>query len=240
MLSAVKISGVSFSYGSGTVLEDINLSLEEKSFLVIIGPNGGGKSTLLKLILGLIRPNRGEIALFGERTGKGFTGYVPQNLGQLENFPINVVDTVLLGLSHPTGGLVTKKERLHRAFECMEIMGVKELAHERISSISTGQRQRVLMARGIAAKPNLLLLDEPISQIDPVGQEETLAVLRSLNTTIVFVSHDLSVIPRCATSVACVNRALHFHPSGELTPTLFAAAYGNSASFALVSHTDHD
>jgi zinc transport system ATP-binding protein len=240
MPSAVEISGLSFSYGGEYVLENISLSLGEKNFLVIIGPNGGGKSTLLKLILNIFSPNKGSISIFGKAPGGIFTGYVPQNTGQLERFPINVLDTVLLGLCHPASGCASKKERKRRAEECMEIMGVKELAEERIGEISSGQRQRVLIARGIAAKPRLLLLDEPISQIDPVGQGETLSILRSLNTTIIFVSHDLSVIPRFATAVACVNRTMHFHPSGELTPSIFAAAYGNAASFALVSHNHSD
>ncbi|MDR2105027.1 MAG: ATP-binding cassette domain-containing protein [Deferribacteraceae bacterium] len=234
---AVNVKGVSFSYSSDAVLKDVDLTLEEGNFLVIIGPNGGGKSTLLKLILGLIPPDDGDITVFGKPPGKSFIGYVPQNPGQLEFFPINVLDTALLGLCRPAVKIADKR-RLARAEECLDIMGIRGLARERVADISSGQRQRLLIARGIAAEPRLLLLDEPISQIDPVGQEETLSILRGLNTTIIFVSHDLSVIPRFATAVACVNKTLHFHPSGELTPTLFAAAYGNTASFALVSHVN--
>jgi zinc transport system ATP-binding protein len=237
MPSAVEIKNVSFSYGRDDVLKDVSLNLEERNFLVIIGPNGGGKSTLLKLILGLIPADRGEIGVFGNPAGGGFIGYVPQSSGQLEHFPINVFDAVLLGLCHPASGLISFKEKKRRAEECLYLLNIREFAGERVVDLSSGQRQWVLIARGIAAKPRLLLLDEPISQIDPLGQEDTLNILRDLGSTVVFVSHDLSVIPRFATAVACVNRTLHFHPSGELTQSIFAAAYGSAASFALVSHT---
>ncbi len=239
MSTAVSVNNLSFGYGRDPVLTDVSFDLPLNSFLVIIGPNGGGKSTLLRLLLGLLPIQSGSISIFGKPVEKALhdTGYVPQDTQQIKNFPINVLDTVKMSLYRP-GLNLTKAEVSSRAYEALSVMGVKDIAGERVNAISGGQRQRVLIARAIAQKPRLLIMDEPISAVDPAGQISVLTVLESLlkDTTIVFVSHDLSVIPGHATAVACVNRTLFYHPSGEITPSVVSHAYGELASLALVSH----
>lgn len=239
MPSAVSIKNLRFGYGREEILQGVTLEVPENSFLVVIGPNGGGKSTLLKLMLGLLAPEKGAIRLLGEPVEKALpnVGYVPQDTGQIRNFPVNALDTVKMSLYRP-GVRMDKKTIESAAKNALERMGVQDLAAKRLNAISSGQRQRVLIARAIAAKPRLLMLDEPISAIDPAGQTIILNALKDLlpATTIIFVSHDLSVIPGYATAVACVNRDLHYHPHGELTASLVSQAYGDLASLALVSH----
>ena len=236
----VEIKDLSFGYGEDKILNNISLTIEAGSFLVLIGPNGGGKSTLLKLILGLLKPDSGTIKLFGSEISEGvrLVGYVPQDSEQIKLFPVNALDTAMMGFYRPGAEKLSKKEIRERALNALHIFGMADYADKKLGELSTGQRQRVLIARAVATKPRLLAMDEPISGVDPAGQELVLTTLKSYlkESTVIFVSHDLSVIPDNATAVACINRGLHYHPSGELTPELLSYAYGEVASLALVSH----
>lgn len=235
-MKAVKIDRLSFSYGGEQVLSDVSLELPEKSFMVIIGPNGGGKSTFLKLLLGIMPLQQGSIKIFGG-TGRQNIGYVPQDNDHIKNFPIDVTDTVLMGFAGQKG--LSGKDMLHEVYKNLRLVEMEGCASKRLNELSTGQRQRVFLARAMVSKPKLLVLDEPTSGIDPAGQAVILDVLKSKmdESTIIFVSHDLSVIPGYATSVACINRQLFFHPSGEITSSLLTRTYGDIPSLALVTHS---
>ncbi len=241
MKTAVHAASLSFAYGGETVLRDVSLDLPEGSFLVLIGPNGGGKSTLLKLMLGLLPLQAGVITIFGKPIPHSLesVGYVPQDTERIRNFPVNVLDTAMMGFYRPNLPRRPKKEIEAEASGALELFGMADYKEARLNELSTGQRQRVLLARAVAGKPALLVLDEPLSGVDPAGQKLVLDTLKDkLNgTTIIFVSHDLSVIPGNATSVACVNRTLTYHPSGEITEQLLTNAYGPINAMTLVSHS---
>jgi len=208
-MNVIDINDVSFSYEKELILENINLHLKEKEFLAIIGPNGGGKSTLLKLLLGIEKPKSGEISIFHKKPSKSLSsiGYVPQNTNINTNFPIKVIEVVTMG------HIGDKKNEKFCALNSLEQVGMKEFANSKIGSLSGGQRQRVMIARALCAHPKILLLDEPTSNIDIKGQKEIYKLLEKLNKsiTIVVVSHDISVILEYASSVLHVNKKATFH-----------------------------
>jgi zinc transport system ATP-binding protein len=218
----VDIENLYFTYNGFPVLENVNLTILENDFIAIIGPNGGGKTTLLKLILGLLSPDRGSIRVLGgtPRKASYLIGYVPQNVNINPDFPITVIDIVLMGRLGPYkkrfGG--TSRER-HAAMEALAQMGMETFADSRINELSGGQRQRVFIARALVTQPQLLLLDEPTASIDTKGQNDFYVLMKELNKhiPIVVVSHDLLVISRYMKSVACVNRRLHYHREAEIT-----------------------
>jgi zinc transport system ATP-binding protein len=239
-IPALRFDEVSFSYGGDPVLEDVSFSVPEGEYLVCMGPNGGGKTTLLRLILGLIPPDAGRIAVLGLPAGEARgVGYVPQDAGRNRGFPVSVLDVVLMGRLHMPG---TKGTRLGRgdcvrAEEALEAMGLAHRRGDLMGALSQGQRQRVLIARALAAEPSLLLLDEPAASIDREAREvldERLASLRG-SITIVEVSHGLSAVSSRATAVACVNRRVFYHDSGEIVPEMLSLAYG-TCPVELVAH----
>jgi zinc transport system ATP-binding protein len=236
-MNSLSVSGLSFGYGREEILSNISLELPERSFLVVIGPNGGGKSTFLKLILGLLRAESASIKIFDKPVEKmlHLVGYVPQDDDRIKNFPINVLDTVIMGFYNSKRN---KKEIRRLSEEAIDTFGMSQYKNHRLNELSTGQRQRIFLARAVAPAPKLLALDEPISGIDPAGQQIVLQTLheRLPDSTIIFISHDLSVIPGNATCVACVNRTLYYHPKGELTESLISQAYGDVGAMKLVSH----
>ena len=207
-MSILNIKDLTFSYSSQTVLENINLDVKEYDFLAIIGPNGGGKSTLLKLILGLEETNQGIIKLAST------VGYVPQNTNINIDFPITVLEVVMMGHvdgKRPLFGY--SKSETMCAMGALEQVGMGKYAHSKIGSLSGGQRQRVMIARALCAHPKLLILDEPTSSIDIAGQRDIYELLKVLNKsiTIIVVSHDISVILEYATAAAHINKTLSFH-----------------------------
>lgn len=240
MKTAVSAKNVSFAYNDETVLRNVSLDISENTFLVLIGPNGGGKSTLLKLILGLLPLQSGEINIFGKPIASAHEniGYVPQDTEKIKNFPVNVLDTAMMGL-YPHIKRMTKKEITLAATGALDLFGMAEYKNVRLNELSTGQRQRVILARAVAGKPALLALDEPLSGVDPAGQKLVLEKLKEqlTQTTIIFISHDLSVIPGNATAVGCINRTLTYHPAGEITEQLLTNAYGSISAITLVSHS---
>jgi len=230
----VEIKDVSFSYNGQIAIQNVNLTVRQGDFTAMIGPNGGGKTTLVKLILGLLKPARGQIRVLGRPANKSshHIGYVPQDIHLNRNFPITVTDIVLMGKLKPPK---IKRIRWRRnvakdrreAVEVLDQMEMAAYADSKISELSGGQRQRVLIARALAAQPQLLLLDEPTASIDTNGQAEFFRLLKELNKeiTILVVSHDLLVISTYVKSVACVNKCLHYHDQAEITGEMMETMY---------------
>lgn len=227
---AISVRGLWAGYENDPVLEDINLTVYERDYIGLMGPNGGGKTTLLKVILGLLEPSRGEVRLFGEevRAGRRFVGYVPQRVDMDNEFPISVWDVALMGrLGHRRAlrRYSREDERLvAQALEDAEVLGLKDRP---IGELSGGQRQRVYIARALAARPRILLLDEPTASVDPQGRTHIYELLRHLNEqiTIVLISHDISVVSSYVKTVGCLNHRLFYHGHDKLTDDMVAAAY---------------
>lgn len=226
---AVEIENLNFSYDDDTVLREINFYLSKGDFAAVIGPNGGGKTTLARLILGLLKPDCGSIKLFGQSIAHNIrkVGYVPQIININRDFPINVQDVVLMGKA--SRGLARRysKADTNWALEKLDIMDMAGFARQRVGHLSGGQRQRVFIARALMGDPELLILDEPTASIDRDGQDALYCLLDQLNKniTILVISHDLLAISPHIKSIVCVNRCLHHHYGNELTPDLLAIMY---------------
>jgi len=230
----VEINNLEFSYNGEPVLEDISLTLRKGDFTAVIGPNGGGKTTLLKLILGLLAPDKGTVRVDGMSPQKASPsmGYVPQNVHLNSSFPITALDVVLMGkLGSPKRRQRLSADHHKEALAALERLEMDNCAEKRIGALSSGQRQRVFIARALVTRPKLLLLDEPTASVDTKGQTDLYFFLKELNReiTILVVSHDLLVISRYVQSVACVNRRLHFHDRAEITGEMLETMYPCSA-----------
>lgn len=230
MNRVVELSQVSFAYGKHVVLDDINLTIKQGDYLGIVGPNGGGKTTLLKIILGFLAPHQGQVKVFGTSPKKSFVtiGYVPQYSTFDPSFPITVMGVVLMGLlksSHM--GIWFCREEKRMAYEAMEYTGIRDLAHRRFGNLSGGQRQRALISRALVSNPSLLLLDEPTASVDSTLEKDIYSLLKDLNkrVTIVLVTHDLGIISSYVQQVACVNRYLVVHSPEDLSQEMMAEVY---------------
>ncbi|MDO7253644.1 metal ABC transporter ATP-binding protein [Helicobacter cappadocius] len=215
-MELLQCEGLFYRYGSDYVLENVNFSVLQNDFLAVIGPNGGGKTTLIKILLGLFSPNKGKIfypnsSVFNPNS---LIGYVPQDTTINSDFPIQAIDVVRMGFLKKTilGCKVSKNETL-LALEMLDKLGVKHLAYKRISELSGGQRQRVLIARALCGNPKLIILDEPTSSIDTKTQGEIYKILKSFNAfhTIIVISHDISVLLGYASRVLYVNKEVVVH-----------------------------
>jgi zinc transport system ATP-binding protein len=226
----IRIANVDFAYNSQRVLEDVNIEIWEGDFIAMIGPNGGGKTTLLRLILGLLKPKQGRIRVMGKPAARAshHIGYVPQDVHINRRFPITALDVVRMGKLAP-GKRWSKSAQQDRldALDALERIDIADCAHRRIGELSGGQRQRVFIARALVTRPRLLLLDEPTASIDSKGQSDFYRLLKRLNreVTILVVSHDLLVISTYVKSVACVNRRLHYHQHAEITGDMLETMY---------------
>lgn len=232
----IELSGVSYAYGDIEVLSNVDLVVRAGDFLTIIGPNGGGKTTLVKVMLGLLSPKSGSVRVLGEDPAsvRPAVGYVPQHASVQPNFPVTVRDVVLLGLPRQERfwtigrwpGYSTAQK--NKALEALALVDMADLSERRFNALSGGQKQRVLVARALVADPALLLFDEPTSNIDPQGKIclfDLLSVL-SASITIVMVSHDLISASTRITGVAAVNRSLIQSSGRELTPRMLELIYG--------------
>lgn len=215
-----KISGVTAGYGADMVLSDIDLTVNQNDFIGVIGPNGGGKTTLLKVILGLIKPHKGAIEFNHSILRQTSIGYLPQMAAGDNTFPVTVTDVILSGLMSQKGIIarMASADR-NRAKSVIEEMGLVNVAKSPLSEISGGQLQRVFLGRAIIGDPELLLLDEPDNFVDTTFENDFYEKLHQLNErmAILMVSHDVGTISFHVKSFACVNRKLHYHPSPEIT-----------------------
>lgn len=229
----IEVRDVTFGYGREVVLDHVDLDIHPRDFLAIIGPNGGGKTTLVKVILGLLRPWSGEVV---RRVDPGRLGYVPQFSTFDKSFPLRVSDVVLMGRLGRRG-LFRRysredREDVGRILDRLKLSGV---ARSHVAEISGGQLQRVLIARSLAADPEILFLDEPTASIDAESREVLQEILEDLNRTIpvVVVTHDVTSMSSMVRRIACINRRLFYHGE-EIDQHVLEEVYG--CPVELVAH----
>ncbi len=237
MSEIIEVEGLDFSYGPHRVLHNVEFSIEEGEMVSIIGPNGGGKSTLLRLLLGLLSPDRGRILIYGKNPeqARRRLGYVPQYFRFDARFPVTVLDVVLTGRLSKFFGCYTSADR-EAAAGALEEVRLEDKGRTPFSDLSGGQRQRVLIARALASSPSILLLDEPMANVDAAVGSLLYELLEELNKrhTVLLVSHDVGFVSGMTTRVLCVNGEVHEHPAEEVNEELIAAAYGRT--MRLVRH----
>ncbi len=240
VVNAIEIKNLSFGYETNSlILENVNLTVKTGQSGCIVGPNGGGKSTLLRLLLGLLSPGSGSIRIFGTSPveARRKIGYMPQYHQLDAAFPVTALEVVLMGRIHR--GFWGRYSRADRdvARAALQEMGIEFLADRGFASLSGGQRQRVLIARALASEPELLLLDEPTANIDPGAEEQFYATLDILRRRmmVLTVSHDLGFVNREVDLVICVNRQVTIHTAGK-----FDAAAANAVYHHNVNAIQHD
>jgi zinc transport system ATP-binding protein len=220
MATLLELRTISAGYESNIVLRDIDFKVSENDFIGVIGPNGGGKTTLLKVILGQIKPLNGSIIFNTDLLKMTKIGYLPQMSAGDTSFPVTVLDVVLSGLMIHKGvvAFITVEDR-RKAENVIEELGLREIRRSPLNELSGGQLQRVFLARAIIGSPALLLLDEPANFVDATFENDFYEKLHDLNErmAILMVSHDVGTISSHVKSFACVNRKLHYHPSPEIT-----------------------
>lgn len=219
----LEIKHLSAGYDGHTVLREVNLTLHERDFLGVIGPNGGGKTTLIKCILGLLKPTSGKIVFHSSRqtTSDQLTiGYLPQYNSIDRKFPITVEEVVLSGLSSQKS-LISRFTPVQRAkaYQTIEHMGLKGLEKRAIGSLSGGQLQRALLGRAIISSPEIVILDEPSTYIDKRFEARLYELLAEINQkcAVILVSHDIGTVLQQVKSIACVNETLDYHPDTGIT-----------------------
>lgn len=236
----IALDDLSFSYNGQHVLEHVDLAIADRDFACMVGPNGGGKTTLLKLVLGLLTPTSGHVRVFGQspQQARPRMGYMPQHAQVDPHFPASVMDVVLMGRLAPgnSWGRFSRADR-DGAAEALRLVDLADLRRRPFADLSGGQRQRALIARALAASPELLLLDEPTSNLDVRMEGELYELLQKLNErlTIVLVSHDLGFVSQFVKSVVCVKHTVTVHPTSEVTGEIIQEIYGD---VRLVRH-DH-
>lgn len=214
----VELENVYFAYTNVPVLEDINITIKQNDFLSIIGPNGGGKTTILRIILGLLEPDKGKVYVFGTppKKARKQIGYLPQHITFDFDFPISVSEVVLMGRLGKRGiGRKYTETDISVCMAALEKVGMQQYRNNEIGKLSQGQRQRVFIARALSTEPKLLLLDEPVSSVDTQWQQAFYELLHDLNKemTIVLVTHDISVVSTYIDKIACLNKRLYYHGS---------------------------
>jgi zinc transport system ATP-binding protein len=220
MSNLLEMHSLTVAYEDNVALHDVDFTVNESDFIGVIGPNGGGKTTLLKVILGLIKPVSGEIIFNNDLINNNSIGYLPQISTGDVNYPVTVTDVILSGM------MIRKKilSRMsaadkRRAKDIIEELGLSGMEYSSLNELSGGQLQRVFLGRAIIGDPRLLLLDEPGNFVDSTFENDFYEKLRVLNKrmAILMVSHDIGIISSHVRSYACVNRKLHFHPSSEIS-----------------------
>jgi zinc transport system ATP-binding protein len=224
MRKLIEIADLYAGYNNQIVLSNISITVFENDFIGIIGPNGGGKTTLLKAITGLIKPFSGSITYYNEGSvSKGFIGYLPQINQFDKKFPINVTEVVLSGLLSRKK-LISGYSRIEKesAIALLDQMHISHLARKPVGELSGGQMQRVFLCRALIAEPSVLILDEPDTYVDNRFESELYDILAKLNQklAIMVVSHDIGIISSYVKTIACINRELHYHQGREITPEI--------------------
>ncbi len=222
------LENVSFAYKQAHILEDVTLFIHKGEFASIVGPNGGGKTTLLKLILGLLKPDKGKISIFGKPPDnvRQQIGYMPQYAHLDMDFPATVMDVVLMGRLTGTSLWFSKKDRAE-ALSAIDEVGMTNFAKTGFNALSGGQKQRILIARALCSRPEILLLDEPTANVDHETEVNLFSILQTLNDkmTILVVSHDLGFVSKYVKSVICVNRKVVIHPTTLMNGMLIQDIY---------------
>jgi len=230
----IEIQNLNFAYNRQPVLSQVDLVIREGDCVALLGPNGGGKTTLLKLCLGLLKPDSGRVTVLGRDMGRepgqvlGRIGYVPQDLSLNPGFPITALDLVLTGRLAPGRNRFGFSRRDRAAAQgALETVGLGDRSGWRVDRLSGGQRQRVMIARALVTEPELLFLDEPTASVDREWQARLYDLFLELNqrSTLVIVSHDLSIVASHIKSVACVNQTVHHHPRPEITARMIQETY---------------
>jgi zinc transport system ATP-binding protein len=246
---AVDTKDLWVTYNGLTVLEDISLEIEAGRFVGILGPNGGGKSTLLKVILGLVRPSRGEVRVFGETPQKlrhrgEVMGYLPQKPLINPHFPVSVLDVVLMGRYGRIGlGRRPRPQDLALARRHLEMVGIPHLAARPIGEISGGEQQRVFIARALCVEPRLLILDEPLISLDACAQDDLYDMVydlkESLRLTVLMVSHDIGGVARHVNDIVCLNRRVHVHQPPPIGRIPLESTFGCSVEYLFHGEIPH-
>lgn len=218
-MELIRIEDLAIGYpGEPPIVSDINLTINDRDYIGVIGPNGGGKTTFIRTLTGALAPLKGTIDY---KVKDLRTGYLPQIKSIDKSFPISVTDVVLSGLSAEKGlfGRYSKRDK-DRAIALLHEVGAGKLADRTIGGLSGGELQRVLLCRALIADPRLLILDEPTTFVDNKFEKELYELLAELNRrmAIIMVSHDLGTISRYVKSIICINRCFHYHPSNIITP----------------------
>ncbi len=242
----IEVRDVSFTYGDADVLKHVTLNIHEGDYLGMIGPNGSGKTTLLKVMLGLVQPSAGEVLLFGKNLRDfrqwSTIGYVPQKATHIDAlFPATVREVVAMG-RYGVKGLFRRLDANDHELvnEALTQVAMDDMSNRRIGDLSLGQQQRVFIARALAAKPKVIILDEPTVGIDSIAQEQFYTLMETLNhdlgLTLILVSHDIDVVAHEVTELACINQTLVYHgaPKDFLKGDTLTRLYGKNAR--LISH----
>ncbi len=226
MTPAVEIQGLWAGYDGNVALEDVNLTVPRGDYLALVGPNGGGKTTLLKVVLGLLKPLRGEVRVLGQtpEAGRVGVGYVPQLIEFDRDFPVRVEEVVRMGRL----GTTDRKGDAEAIRKALALVEMDPLARRPMGDLSGGQRQRVYLARALAADPQMLLLDEPTAHLDPEISARIYELLLKLTErmTVILTTHDIGVVASYAKTLGCVGRRLYLGEAGGLTQSLLEKAYG--------------
>lgn len=241
MEKLIELENITAAYGHKVVLRDVSLTVWKDDFLGIIGPNGGGKTTLLKIILGLIQPLSGKIRFFhdGKPCDSIKIGYLPQLNNIDKNFPISVRDVVTSGLTGQKPLFRSFSQEQHkRVDEVLKEMKISDLASRPIGELSGGQLQRVLLGRSIVSRPDVLILDEPNSYVDKRFESHFYELLEEINkeSAIILVSHDIGTVLSMVKNIACVNETLHYHPGTDVSPDWLNDKY--ACPIELMGHGD--
>ncbi len=234
----LELSDVCFAYGAQEVLHNVTLRIGARDLVAVVGPNGGGKSTLLRIMLGLLSPRCGQVRVFGQppEAVRRRVGYVPQQLAFDPRFPVSALDVVLMGRMERHALGPYRRDDRAAAQDALEQVEMAPAARRAFADLSGGERQRVIIAQALVTGPDLLLMDEPTASVDALVEHKLYELFHRLNQrlTMVLVSHNLNVVTRHASHVVCVNRTATLHTIGQVTTSVFREAYGGD--LALLHH----
>lgn len=239
---AVELFDVAAGYDASLpIIQNVNFQIYDREFFAIIGPNGGGKTTLIKVILGLLDPYSGRSEVFGEpiKRARDLVSYVPQFSTCQREFPITVERMIGLGLQNQSGKSLSAADRGARVERVLEQVGLQSMQHACLRELSGGQLQRALIAQALVREPRLLILDEPTASIDPGGEAALMSLFEQLMSamTVVLVSHDVHYVTHAVSRVACVNRNVVVHDAADLSHIDPHAIYGSPVKS--ISHEHH-
>ncbi len=238
--AAIEIQDLSFAYNETRVLTDVGFTLDAMDSVCIVGPNGGGKTTLIKLMLGLLEPDTGSVRIYGGKPveQRRRIGYVPQYAHYDARFPISVQEVILMGrLGDSLSGRYTASDK-EAVRAALSAVNLADLGTRSFASLSGGQRQRVLIARALASDGDILILDEPTANIDSASEEQFFELLSRLNEhmTILMVTHEVGFASTFFTRIICVNNQVYIHPTSELTGELIQNMYGGNLQMIRHDH----